>query len=85
MAIHRRVVVENSLLVCGILAVAGHDCRIMLLLGSVVDSDLNTEVCVLANGLAVWTRRPDILAGVDMARSCWQPACTVCLWEKNCD
>lgn len=79
-AIHRRVVVENSLLVCGILAVAGHDCGIVLLLESVVDSVFNIEHCDLARGLAVCTRRPDILAGVDMALSCWQPACNVGKW-----
>lgn len=76
-AIHRRVVAENSL-VCGILAFAGYGCRIMLLLGSVVDSVLDIEIGVLARGLAVWTRRPDSLAGVDMAPPRWQPACAVC-------
>lgn len=74
-AIHRRVVDENNL-GCGILLVAAHCCRIMLLFGTLVDSVLQIGDCVVANGLAVrTTRRPDILAGVDIASVCFADVC----------
>lgn len=68
MAIHRRAVEENSLVFGNLFGATAHvDCRCMLRLGTLVDTALSNEVYDVANGRVDRARRPDILAGVDMA------------------
>lgn len=85
-AIHGRAVEENSL-VCGDLfgiAVAVHDGRNMLLLGTLVENVVEIEDCVVANGLAVRARRRDMLAGVDMASGFRRVVGWVLMQETQC-
>lgn len=67
-AIHRRAVDANSLVCGSLVGGAAHVCRSnKLLLGTLAGIVLRMDDCVVASGLAGQARRPDILAGVDMA------------------